>query len=269
MDSIAQGAIYLIHNTITDAVYVGQTLGHYQERWNGHTRSLHRGTHENRHLQRAWQKYGRHAFEFVVIEHHDTIAALNEAERFYEQYFRAIGVALYNIRECGRNGRLREETRARMRGRIPSDVARANMRAAQLGRKLSSETLAKLRGREVSQETREKLRIAGRRKHDAARIEKNRQSHFQIGHGRKIDAATREKMRAAQRALHRKLYIFRSPDGALVRTENLKPFAEQYGLRLSNLSAIVHGTKKSHLGWTFIGFEDNAGGQHSNERNNI
>jgi len=59
--------IYEIHNTITKQVYVGQTsLG--RRRWIIHKYRLRNGTHNNPHLQKAWDKWGADAFRFVVVE---------------------------------------------------------------------------------------------------------------------------------------------------------------------------------------------------------
>src|SRR5262245_10381758 len=59
--------IYCIHNTVSDKVYVGQAVD-LRHRRNEHFRKLRKGTHENQHLQNAWNKYGARAFVFIVLE---------------------------------------------------------------------------------------------------------------------------------------------------------------------------------------------------------
>jgi len=258
MDSIPHGSIYIIQNMVSNKVYVGQTMGKLSDRWGKHKNALNRGVHGNSHLQSAWIKYGAQSFEFALLETYATHDQINEAECFYLEYFRSLGVDLYNIRAGGSHGTHSKETReklrvARLKQTPPDATARANMRAAQLGRKLSEATLAKLRGRVVSEETKAKLRAAGMgKRHEPDRIEKNRTAH--LGISVKMSEAGRASMSKAQLNYHQKAYIFRSPDGVIVHVQNLAPFAKDYGLRVPNLSAVVHGTKKSHLGWTFVGF---------------
>lgn len=63
--------VYRIRNEINGKVYIGSTsqkrgvLGRFIE----HRVTLNRGTHCNRYLQRAWDKYGKEAFTFKGIEY--------------------------------------------------------------------------------------------------------------------------------------------------------------------------------------------------------
>jgi len=59
--------IYEIHNTITKQIYVGQTsLG--RSRWSGHKSKLRIGVHSNPQLQKDWDKWGKDAFRFNIVE---------------------------------------------------------------------------------------------------------------------------------------------------------------------------------------------------------
>jgi group I intron endonuclease len=60
-------SIYKIVQIGTDRCYVGQTID-WKSRKYSHRRALRAGTHRSRFLQRAWDKYGESAFEFVEIE---------------------------------------------------------------------------------------------------------------------------------------------------------------------------------------------------------
>ncbi len=59
--------VYMIRNVINDNKYVGIT-GDYLHRKQCHTSALNRHKHSNKHLQRAWNKYGSKNFEFSIIE---------------------------------------------------------------------------------------------------------------------------------------------------------------------------------------------------------
>lgn len=71
-------AIYCIENTVNHKKYVGLTKD-VSERWRHHKHDLRRGTHVNKHLQSAWNKYGENAFKFYILEEVPE-ADLREAE---------------------------------------------------------------------------------------------------------------------------------------------------------------------------------------------
>lgn len=58
--------IYMIRNKVNDKVYIGQSIS-IEERFCSHKRKLNNKTHDSRHLQYAWNKYGEEAFEFEII----------------------------------------------------------------------------------------------------------------------------------------------------------------------------------------------------------
>lgn len=68
-----KSCIYQILNIINGKFYIGHT-NNYDIRWWEHERKLKVGKHDNPYLQRAWLKYGKDAFEFIIIE----LVELNE-----------------------------------------------------------------------------------------------------------------------------------------------------------------------------------------------
>lgn len=265
MAILPQCAVYMFQNMISGGVYVGQTIRTINERRGVHISMLRRGVHDNLHLQSAWNKYGEQAFEFCILETYATIEETNEAEIFYIQYFRSIGVRLYNIRDGGAKGRMSVESRAKMsiakRGRKQSAAHTAKIKEARartgythsaetrekmsvINSNRSASTRAKMsasaRGRVASAETKERLRIA----------------HL----GWKDSPETRAKKsvssRAGKLAFHKKNYVFMSPDGELVRAQNISVLAQEYGLQISKVSNLVHGTRKTHKGWSFVEIEE-------------
>ncbi|HVX57596.1 MAG TPA: GIY-YIG nuclease family protein [Candidatus Saccharimonadales bacterium] len=77
--------IYLITNTISGKVYVGQAIN-IRRRWESHRHYLTKGEHRNSYLQRSWTKHGPDKFIFSVLVDLSAIApdqlcvALNKAE---------------------------------------------------------------------------------------------------------------------------------------------------------------------------------------------
>ena len=59
--------VYKILCRETGKPYVGSAVS-IKSRWACHRHMLNKGTHSNKHLQNAFNKYGKDAFEFLVIE---------------------------------------------------------------------------------------------------------------------------------------------------------------------------------------------------------
>lgn len=63
--------VYQILNIKNGKKYIGSSVN-IEDRWNqSHLRLLRQGTHQNSHLQNAWNKYGEEAFVFSIIEECD------------------------------------------------------------------------------------------------------------------------------------------------------------------------------------------------------
>lgn len=72
--------IYKIINVVNNKFYVGSSVD-LRKRKSKHFSELRHNKHNNKHLQRAWDKYGEASFVFVVVEEldreHDLLAAEN------------------------------------------------------------------------------------------------------------------------------------------------------------------------------------------------
>jgi group I intron endonuclease len=73
--------IYRIDCTENNKYYYGSTEN-FRKRWNKHKSRLRQNKHDNRHLQFAWNKYGKDAFTIIVAELVD-IPHLLEIENKY------------------------------------------------------------------------------------------------------------------------------------------------------------------------------------------
>lgn len=102
--------IYKIINKINNKYYVGGSIN-IKERWISHKCYLNKKKHKNKHLESAWHKYGKHNFEFLIIETLlETITikellnveqkyldiAKNEQDKCYNKIFIAGGGKIWN-----------------------------------------------------------------------------------------------------------------------------------------------------------------------------
>lgn len=152
MDSVC--GIYAITCTPNGRVYIGSSVN-ISKRWKYHRFALRKGTHDNRHMQNAWNKYGEESFTFSIVLACNP-CELIEREQSELNAQRDTG-PVFNIgRVCG----------AEMRGRKHTPEARANMSAAQRGRVVSAECRAKLseinKGKRHTPESRAKMSISNR-----------------------------------------------------------------------------------------------------------
>lgn len=92
--------IYCIHNLKTNKNYIGQTNEGFFKRFNRHAGALKKGTHFNKHLQRAFNLYGTDSFIFYVVKKLESPDEIDEAEKYFIREFNSINNG-YNILEGG------------------------------------------------------------------------------------------------------------------------------------------------------------------------
>jgi group I intron endonuclease len=161
--------IYKITCTANKRIYIG-SAANLRQRKNLHAHELRQNKHGNRHLQRAWNKYGEQAFTFEVLELVLPIS-LTAREQYWINKLKPFGRKGFNIlTEAGSN-----------LGRKFSPEVREKNRQARLGRKRSPESIEKSRqahlGSKRSPEARENMRAWQRgRKQSPEHAEKSRQA---------------------------------------------------------------------------------------------
>lgn len=92
--------IYCIENMANGKKYIGQTKRTFRDRKNQHIYHLKRNTHQNQHLQNAWNKYGEVNFRIDIIEKCN-ISSLDEREVFWINFYNSMELG-YN-KEAGGN----------------------------------------------------------------------------------------------------------------------------------------------------------------------
>ena len=101
--------IYKIENKVNKKVYIGLSKAIYK-RWDDHKYHLRHHKHYNKHLQRAWDKYGEDNFEFSVVEEVSE-GKLEEAERKYISMYESNDYDKgYNNSDGGEKCKWNEET---------------------------------------------------------------------------------------------------------------------------------------------------------------
>ena len=77
-----KAGIYFIINLLNGMIYVGSSIN-LLKRWKEHLYSLDLNSHPNRHLQRAWNKYGSEVFQFTIVEIVEDISKLLKIEQLW------------------------------------------------------------------------------------------------------------------------------------------------------------------------------------------
>lgn len=137
--------IYCIFNNITGDAYVGQTGQTFNKRFLHHRWKLRDGSHDNQHLQNAWNLYGEDNFSFIPLRVVDNHEKLDELEIKYINLYRQMNHC-YNIINGGQSGhrgfhlsdeqkkKIGEKNKINMLGKKASDETKRKMSNARKGK---------------------------------------------------------------------------------------------------------------------------------------
>lgn len=153
--------VYLITNTITGKLYVGQTAVGLRHRWGQHKSDTKRmrGPH---HLVHSMRKYGHEVFTMELLHECETREEMDFVEMFYIALLNTKSPSGYNLTDGGdgtqgcSGWKVSEETKAKLRGRIPWNKGKHHTAEhiekaanAHRGRKQTPEHIAnRIKGRE-------------------------------------------------------------------------------------------------------------------------
>jgi hypothetical protein len=176
-DIIKKGGIYKIIHKQSGKYYIGSTVC-FRKRWITHRYKLNNNLHENDHLQNAWNKYGKHEFEFLAVECVDNKNDLLRLEQIYldkiKSDFENKIDSHYNQRYDAFKLKITEEMKEKIsnanRGKKHTNIAKSKMSFSRKGEKhwgygktRNNETKEliskKLKGRKMSDEFSRKLSI--------------------------------------------------------------------------------------------------------------
>lgn len=148
-----KSGIYAIVNHINGKAYIGQTKQKFYKRFLHHQWKLRDGSHDNKHLQNAWNKYGEESFEFTPLEVINDESCLDQLEIAYIKYYQENNKS-YNINEGGDHSRrgipltedqkrkIGEKNRINMLGRKHTDETKRKMSDVRKGKiNLNNKTL--------------------------------------------------------------------------------------------------------------------------------
>ena len=193
---MAKSGVYRIKNLETGAMYIGQTSLSFAKRWGQHRRSLEGGYHKNTHLQNSYNKHGKGAFEYKIIE---VIPQGDMTDQEFLAYMNEREIVLISEHDTLENGYNKTEGGGGTMGHDVSEVTKAKISAANKGKKLTDEHKAKLsaarRGRKLSPEQKAKISKANRCRKASA---ETRAKISAARMGRKHTLVAREKMSKAQ-----------------------------------------------------------------------
>jgi group I intron endonuclease len=170
--------IYKIINRINEKYYVGSSVSITggKGRWARHKTDLKYNRHDNEHLQRAWNEYGKDNFDFVVVEQLDFITQkdLLVIEQKYLDVAKIEPDKCYNLNfDAFGTKYLREESIKKksksLKGRMFSKESKRRMSEARKGIIYSKETLENMSraksgrnhplfGKQHSEETKMKMK---------------------------------------------------------------------------------------------------------------
>lgn len=90
--------VYCITNNINGRVYVGSSSVSLARRISQHRQSLRSNTHYNEHLQRSYNKYGKDAFSFSILQKCPPCDCLNLEQRWIDRLSATDPIHGYNMR---------------------------------------------------------------------------------------------------------------------------------------------------------------------------
>jgi group I intron endonuclease len=251
-------AIYRIKSP-SGKIYIGKDE-YFPNRMNSHRRIAEnqRKVEYNSPIHRAIRKYGWSAMVVEVVDQNaKSVKELKCREKIW--------IWLNNSKSKGYNQTLGGEgtqgfkhsdsTKEKLRQmrlgkKMPEDYCRS-LRLRMLGRKLSEETKQRIaagnRGKIVADSTKQKLRIVRLGKplsfknREAIRVAMKKFSGVPI---------PAERKQRIKRSHLKREYEFISPDEQIVvRTNDLKTFAEQHKLSTQHLYHVLNGKRSHHKGW--------------------
>lgn len=154
--------VYAIRQLSTLKIYIGSCSSSrgFQGRFSAHLCELKQGKHHSRYLQRAWDKYGRKDFVFMIVERCFPSKCLEREQYWMDKFGSANPDKGFNLCPIAGN----------CAGVKHTEETKAKVSLATRGRKQSKEAIeksaSKRRGRKRSEETRKRISEAANKRRE-------------------------------------------------------------------------------------------------------
>jgi group I intron endonuclease len=221
--------IYSITNKINGKVYYGSSVN-TNKRIIQHKTNLNNNRHPNAHLQAAWLKYGKDAFEFK-IEKELPIEQLLDVEQSYLDKAKSNPDKHYNI----------------------SYSAECPMRGRKTSKESIENRMSKIRGRKHSEQSKKnmsigmKLHMTPERRRKIGLINKGKSMSEQA----KIKSSLSHKGQIPTNHDHA-IYLFNNNITNEIFEGKRMDLARKYDLDVNLICAVIKGRRKSHGNWSLI-----------------
>jgi group I intron endonuclease len=259
--------IYKIINKLNGKYYVGSAVN-IDRRWSRHLYSLKKGIHHNNHLQKAWNKYTKNNFDFVIVqklpisiskkelfieEQKWLDISFKEKEKTYNTSFLAAGGGLPGKESWNYGKKRSEESKLKLRGISRTDEVKQKISLSLLGHNVSNECKEKIsKTRIVKKLSEGKNNFMFRKHHSDESKDKIRLTKI----GKCYSDETKNKMSLARMKkrfpnllLEDNFWKFTSPEGIFVEFKNLSSFCKEKKLDKGAMSKVSQGKATHHKNW--------------------
>ncbi len=236
------GIIYSIVNKINCATYIGSTNGNVKYRWQRHRTDLNHNRHHSIFLQRAWNKYGKNNFKFIILKEVDNLELLNEEQKFLDDRRNNFPSNLnYNICWNARN----------CEGRNVSEKTKEKLRIANKGKIVSDETKIKIsEGWERNSKKTYKLISPTNEITEFKNIRKFSRENGLTHTAIKLLLENKIYQHKGWVKNYSHTYSFISPDSIIYENiVNLTEFCKKHDLKMKGMSKLHCGKAKSYFKW--------------------
>ena len=194
--------VYQIKNRINGKCYIGSSVN-LRHRQREHVRKLQRGKHRNRHLQRAFDKYGIETFVFSILEYVSSKKLIESEQHYLDVLKPEYNICLiagstlgsrHTAETCARLSQSHMGKRHSAKTRRKMSIAQSGERHPNYDKQASAETRAKMseahKGNYHSDEARQRIS-------EAKKGERHPMygKHLNVEHRRKISIAQKARWR--------------------------------------------------------------------------
>jgi group I intron endonuclease len=244
--------VYQILNKVNGYLYIGSSALSFNKRFASHRHALSKNKHYNRKLQNSYNKYGKDAFEFSILQYCPPELCIKK-----EQWFIDVAKTYFNISPIAGN----------VLGIKHTEAQKEANRQRGLGRKLSEETRRKISLANKGKNGRIGLKLSDEHKAKMSEARK----------GKKLDEATKNKISKAlkggkgtmlgknhkeesknkiKNSNYKFIYKILTPNGDIIETKSVKEFSRNNNLNNTSLmNTITKCNKKGEFIYKCKGYK--------------